>query len=268
VEAIMRLCLGTQVLAVAVLAGTSLAGADLPALRQRGALRVLAVDGSPRFFGLREDVPLGLDREILAGFARVEKLELAVVPVSTWDALIPTLAEGGGDVAAGGVTATEARRKIVDFTGEVFPSRQVAITRRPHRLVQTLDELRAERVGTIKGTAMADVIREARVPAANIDDGYASGRLPEALKSGRVTAIVLGIEDAIVAQQVDPELQLGVFLGSKQSLAFAVPKDAPALRRALDDYIANLRHTPTWDRLVVKYFGKAALEILQKAQSQ
>ena len=264
----MRIRLGTGALVVAVLSGTSLLGADLPALRQRGTLRVLAVDGSPRFFGLREDAPPGLDREVLAGFARVEKLELTVVPVSSWDALIPRLVEGSGDVAAGGVTATEAPRTLVEFTSEVFPSRQVVITRRPHRLVQTVDELRAERVGTIKGTAMADVIRGAHVPAANLDDGYASGKLPEALKSGRVTAIVLGIEDAIVAQEVDPELQLGLFLGPKQSLAFAVPKDAPALRRSLDDYIANLRHTPTWDRLVVKYFGKAALEILQKAQSQ
>ena len=56
------------------------------------------------------------------------------------------------------------------------------VTRRPHRPVETLDELRAERVGTIKGTAMADVVREARVPAANVDDGNASGKLPEALQ--------------------------------------------------------------------------------------
>jgi len=34
--------------------------------------------------------------------------------------------------------------------------------------------------------------------------------------------------------------------------------------QALDDYLANLRRTPTWSRLVVQYFGESALEILQK----
>jgi hypothetical protein len=37
---------------------------------------------------------------------------------------------------------------------------------------------------------------------------------------------------------------------------------------ALDDYVANLRKTASWSRLVVKYFGESALEILKKSRVQ
>lgn len=35
---------------------------------------------------------------------------------------------------------------------------------------------------------------------------------------------------------------------------------------ALDDYVANVRRTPTRGRLVVKYFGESGLEILKKSR--
>ena len=53
-----------------------------------------------------------------------------------------------------------------------------------------------------------------------------------------------------------------MFVGPAGSLAFGVRKDAPKLKAALDDYVANLRRTPTWSRLVLKYFGEQALSVL------
>lgn len=108
---------------------------------------------------------------------------LEVVPVAAWDALIPELLAGKGDLIAGRFTVTESRRKLIAFTSEVFPTRNVVLTRRPHRVVETLAELRQEKVGTVKG-------------------------------------------------------------------------------------IENLRRTPTWSRLVVKYFGETAPDVLKKARAE
>lgn len=70
----------------------------------------------------------------------------------------------------------------------------------------------------------------------------------------------------IVEARKDPALQIGGFLGPTTSVGFAVRKDAPGLRAALDDYVANLRRTPTWSRLVVKYFVESGLEILRRSR--
>jgi membrane-bound lytic murein transglycosylase F len=244
---------------------TAAAGADLREIEASGALRVLVVDGSPAFFNLKPGEP-GLDREILDGFARLHKLTVKPVEVDAWSGLVPALLEGKGDVIAGGVTVTPGRSRQVDFSGEVFPTRNVVVTRKPHRVVTSLAELREERVGTIKGSSMAEVIATAGVPAANLDDSLPSGGAPDALRKGRITATVSGIEDAFLYRRDDAAMQIGVFVGPAGSLAFGVRKDAPGLKAALDDYLNNLRRTPTWSRLVLKYFGADAPDILKRAR--
>jgi hypothetical protein len=47
-----------------------------------------------------------------------------------------------------------------------------------------------------------------------------------------------------------------------------VRRDEPQLRDSLNEYVENTRKTPTWSRLVVKYFGSAAPEILKKARAE
>ena len=254
-------------LALAALLAAPAARADLPDVLKRGSLRVLVMIDArrPEFFTLNETSP-GFDREVLQGFATLHHVKLEPVPVSGWDALIPSLLDGKGDLVGGRFTVTDSRKKLVAFTTEVFPTRNVVMTRKPHRVVNTLEELRGEKVGTIKGTSMAEAIAGAAVPAGRVDDGIPPGGFAEALKSGRVTAAVWGVESAIAAQRGDPDIQLGMFLGPPSSLAYAVRKEDTALLRALNDYISNLRRTPSWSRLVVDYFGADALEVLKKAR--
>jgi ABC-type amino acid transport substrate-binding protein len=222
----------------------------------------------PEFFSLAPGSPPGFDQEVLQGFAALHHLTLTPVPVTSWDTLIPALVEGKGDLIGGRFTATDSRRKLVDFTTEVFPTRLVVFTRKPHPPVHTLEQLRKEKVGTIKGTNMVEALAAAEMPAANVDDGIPPGGFDEALRAGRITAAVWGVESAIASQRQDPELQLGTFIGPPASLAYAVRKGDHALLEALNQYVDNLRKTPSWSRLVVKYFGEAAPEVLKKARGQ
>jgi ABC-type amino acid transport substrate-binding protein len=241
--------------------------ADLPEITQRGTLRVLAVLVNQQESFISTKPGTGFDRELLEGFASLHRVKLTIVPVASWDQLVPALSAGLGDVIAGRFTVTESRRHQIDFTLEVFPTRNVVLTRKPHRVVTTLEELRQERVGTVRGTSMAEAVSSAQVPAANVDDSIVTGTLPAALKAGKVTAIVLGVENAISDRREDPELQLGLFLGPPGSLAWGVRKTDTKLRQALDEYIASVRRTPTWSRLVVRYFGEDAPEVLKRARA-
>ena len=256
-------------LGLAVLVGAAPAAADLAEVKSRGALRVLVmgVRNGDEFFAPPGAHP-GFDREVLEGFANLHRVRLDVVPVASWDALVPELLAGKGDLVAGRFTVTESRKKLIAFTGEVFPTRNVVLTRRPHRVVRTVAELREEKVGTVKGTSLAEAVAAAGVPAGNVDSSVPSGTLPEALKSGQVGAVVIGVENAISAQRADPALQLGLFLGPPTSLAYGVRKSDTELLKALDEYVENLRRTPTWSRLVVKYFGEMAPEVLKKARTE
>src|SRR5262245_38136597 len=116
---------------------------DLPEVRQRGKLRAIlagdadAPDPQSRFLARKAGDFTGIEGEILAGFARQQKVELELVYIATWDQLLPALLQKKGDLIAGGMTATDERRKLIDFTSETFPTRDVVVTRRPHAAVQT-----------------------------------------------------------------------------------------------------------------------------------
>lgn len=267
----MTRCLSRTLAALGVLvfaSGGRLQALDLDEIEKRGTLRVLAVvlNQPDDFISMKPGV--GFDREVLDGFARLHRLRLEIIPQTSWDHLVPALQQGKGDLIAGRFTVTDSRRRLIEFTAEVFPTRNVVVTRRPRRSVATLEQLRQERVGTVKGTSLAEAVAAAGVPPANVDDSLPTGTLPAALKAGKVTAVVLGVENAISARQQDAELELGLFLGPPRSLAYGVRKEDKRLLESLDEYIGHFRRSASWSQLVVKYFGEQAPEVLKKARTE
>jgi ABC-type amino acid transport substrate-binding protein len=242
---------------------------DLSAIEQRGTLRALVILDDEREFisGRAGDKP-GLDYEILEGFARLQHVKLELVPVESWDGLVPALQQGRGDLIAGRFTITEARKQLIDFTVETFPTRNVVVTRKPHRPVTTLEQLRKERISVVKGTSMAALLPTLGVPAANIDLSVPTGGILVAMRAGRITCTVHEVYTAIVARRDDPAIELGMFVGDALSLAYGVRKTDPQLRAALNAHIDGVRHSPMWSRLVVKYFGESALDVLKDARDE
>ncbi len=243
---------------------------DLPALTARGTLRVIFVRQSmPEAVSIELGAPPGLEREMIEGFGALQRLKVEFVAVPAGVDRIPAFLAGKGDVIAGGFGITDERRKAVDFTAEVFPARHVVVTRLPHARIDTLDELRRVRVGTMKASSRAEEIAAAGVPPGHVDDSFAAAvDVVKGLRAGRVAAIVMGSGAALLETRKDPQLQLGLFLGPSvgRCTPGAFASDAPLLRQALDEYVTNFRRTSTWNRLVVKSYGELALEVLKNAR--
>jgi hypothetical protein len=156
---------------------------------------------------------------------------------------------------------------LIEFSAETFPSRMVVITRKPHPRVETMDALRAEKkLGTEKGTSWAQATLDAGVAPGNVDDSFLLQDLPEALRAGKVTAAIFQINAAIPAQARDPDLQLGMFVGTPGSQAYGVRRGDARLLAALNQYLESARHTPSWNRLLIKYFGTNAPEVLKESR--
>ena len=265
----MKLAALVPPIAVLALVSASPARADLAEIEARGVMRVLVIlDNETQFFSGRPGKTPGFDYEILDGFARAHRVRLELVPATAWETLIPLLLQGKADLIAGRFTKTESRQKVIDFTSEVFPTRNVVVTRKPHRVVKTLEELRKERVTVLRGTSMAELLQELGVPAQNIDYSIPTGGIPQALHEGRITCTVHEIHTAIVNQRSDPSLQIGLGIGPPVSLAYGVRKGDGRLLAALNAHLQNVRQAGIWNKLTVKYFGPAALDILQQARSQ
>jgi ABC-type amino acid transport substrate-binding protein len=259
----MRVPLGWAVLGLGTLAGA----ADLEQVRARGSLRVIvAADESAETFALTPGPDPGFERELIESFARLQGVALQVVTAEGYAERIPLLLRGEGDLIVA-IFDTEDRRKQVRFTAEVMPTHNVVVTQKPAAVVDDLAALRAlSSVGAIKGAKPAEAAAEAGVPGSALRLFDTRDGLLQALGAKQVAAVVLPISELALAGREFPGLQAGAIVGPPGRVAWAVRKEDTALQRALDEHIANVRHGPTWSRLIVKYFGDQALAVLGRAR--
>jgi ABC-type amino acid transport substrate-binding protein len=244
------------------LAAAFLSAADLPELKSRGVIRVVvAADEAPETFAMAEGESPGVEREMLEGFTRLHDLRLTVVTAKTHADRIPMLTRGEGDLIVA-IFDTPDRHRFVDFTVEVMPTHNVAVTVAPNPPVQTIEELRRGKVAAIRGAKPAEAVAEAGVPRASILLYDRVDDLVQALKTGQAAAAVLPVSELALASKRTPGLQAGVTVGLPGVVAWAVRKEDVALRAALDNYLASLRRGQGWSRLIVKYFGDEALSVL------
>jgi ABC-type amino acid transport substrate-binding protein len=252
---------------VAVLLGCPAAAvADLPEIQARGSLRVIAAEGEqPEMFDFEGDpAKPGFEREMVEGFAGLKRVKLDVVMVKTFADRIPALLRGEGDVVIGLVDTPERRRQI-DFTTALLPVRHVVVSSKPHPVVSSVESFRTKKVGTIKGTSWARETAAAGVPEPQVEYFADTDPMLDALTSGRIEAAVMTLSDYTLAATRRPTLEAGVSLGAPASAGWGVRKQDTKLRAELDKYLENLRSGPSWNRLIVVYFGEKALSILGRA---
>ena len=188
-------------------------------------------------------------------------LRLEVVRAPGYAERIPMLLRGEGDVIAA-IFDTPDRREKVAFTAEVIPTHNVAVTLPPQAAIARVEDLRAAKIGVIRGAKPAEAAAEAGVKPRDLVGYEKMDDLLRGLKTREVGAAVLPISELALAAKRVPGLQAGMTVGAPGTVAWAVRQEDTALRAAMDDYLANVRRSPSWSRLVVQYFGDQALAVL------
>ena len=248
----------------AAVSASRVAAADLSEVKARGTLRVIAAaDEAPETFSFDAAANPGFERELVEGFAKLQGLKVEAVKAKAYGERIPMLNRDEGDVIVA-IFDTADRRKLVDFTVEVMPTHNIAVTLDSRPLVKTIDELKELRVGAVKGAKPAEEAVEAGVPPRALHLYATQDEMTQALRKGSLDAVILPVSELVVASRQTQGLKAGCTVGPAGKVAWAVRRQDEALRAALDEYLTNVRRSPSWSRLIVKYFGDEALRVLGK----
>lgn len=182
---------------------------------------------------------------------------VAQFQTTAWDGIFPALAAGEFDAVASGVTITQERAQIVDFTIPYFEVDQ-AITVRVENEDYTLEDFTAEgssltlgaQTGTTNAMTAENMLGRDRVRL--YDDFNAA---IQGLLNGDVDGVMIDdvTADAFVQQYAG---RLTVEIRNVESgdrLGFAVPKGSD-LVDALDAGIRMIQEDGTLDALIEKWF--------------
>ncbi|HET9474088.1 MAG TPA: lytic transglycosylase F, partial [Steroidobacteraceae bacterium] len=258
----------------AVPAGVPVWTGDYPSLAERRAVRMLVVYSKTFYFidkgqqrGITYDMGMELEKYLnAANKDRTRPIRVVFIPVAR-DKLLPALAAGVGDVAAGGLTITPERSKLVDFTAAGADNiSEILVTGPDVTAPSSVDELSGRSVYLRASSAYHEslVALNARLAAAGkppveivaADESLEDEDILEMVNAGLVDATVVDSYVADFWKEIFPDIrpQPGVVLRSNAQIAWAIRKDSPEFRKALDGFIAkNRMGTMTGNMLFKRY---------------
>lgn len=204
---------------------------------------------------------VGFDIDLIRLLAQKAGYKDIKIVSMDFDSLIPALTQGKIDVIAAGMTITEERKKVVDFTNPYWDADQAILVRKDSSFKpKSVDDLNGKTVGVETGTTGEDYIKkyaEEHGLKINIKEYSSFVLAVQDLINGRLDAVVM---DAPVAKMFENKYPVTVsaIIETGEKYGFAVRKGDTELLQALNKALEEVKNSPEWNKLVEKYFGSTS----------
>ena len=176
---------------------------------------------------------------------------------SDFDGLVPSLRAGKIDAILASVTVTEARRKIIDFSSQVFSSPSAMV----FKAGTDLGDAKGKSVGYLQGSTQETYAKRVLAPKGMKVVAYADQEQVYAdLVAGRLNASLQDAQQAQSGFLRSPQgagFELGKVIESElmpSMSAIGIAKGNQALKTLLDQGLAALHADGTYARLQEQYF--------------
>lgn len=230
---------------------------DLDGLKKRRHIRVLTTLNKTNFF-LQKGYIHGFEYELLKGYEKflnrgVKKKELRIVlefiPTSR-DQLIPKLVDGYGDIAAAGLTITERRRRLADFTTPYLTGvEELAVTHSRASKPVKIEDISGRRAYVRKSSSYYESLltlnkrlkksgkREVQIVAA--DENLETEDILELVNSGAVDLTFCDSHIAAIWSGVFQNLVIcdSLKLRTGGKIAWMIRRKSPLLMASLNGYL-------------------------------
>ena len=205
--------------------------------------------------GTTADLMRDFERHLNTKYAReLGKRPLTVyMIVTTRDKLLSGVAEGLGDIAVGNLTATEERRKIVDFFAPTDrkPVQELIVLGPASPAVATLDDLSGKTIHVRKATSYYESVvalnkrfareRKAPMKIVELSDALEDEDKLEMLSAGLLELVVVDDWKARMWAQVLPKIKVreDLVMRAEGNIGWAIRKGSPKLAAEVADFNAN-----------------------------
>ncbi|SAL83290.1 lytic transglycosylase catalytic subunit [Caballeronia choica] len=236
---------------------------DFDAMLERRSIRFLVPYSRTLYFN-DKGRERGLTAELARDFERYVNMryasQLGKRPVTvfliptTRDKLLTNLQTGLGDISAGNLTATDERRKLVDFVAprDRKPVRELIVTGPRAPAIVTLDDLAGKQVYVRKATsyyesltALNERFRKAGKPVMQITllpDALEDEDTLEMLNAGMLGIVVVDDWKAELWAQALPQIKVreDLVVRSGGYVGWAIRKNSPQLQAAVTDFYTEV----------------------------
>ncbi|EKK4013502.1 basic amino acid ABC transporter substrate-binding protein [Cronobacter sakazakii] len=139
-------------LLMAALAGSAFAAQETYVVGAGGTYRPFEFENSQKQLE-------GFDIDIIKAIAKAENFNVKLVN-TPWEGIFATLGSGDRDILISGITITDKRKQMVDFSAPYFPAEQSIVVAADSK-VDSLAALKNEKVGVVNSSTGDIVVSDA-----------------------------------------------------------------------------------------------------------
>lgn len=194
---------------------------------------------------------VGFDIELIGEISKLINKDIEVEDMA-FDGLLPALQTKKIDLIIAGMTATEERKKFVNFSESYYKSQQAIVVNKDENGINNFDNLIGKEVGVVLGYTGDIIVSE--MANVKVQRYNATSEAIMSLKSKKVQAVVLDYEPAKNYSAQNPELKLIETDSQSEEYAIAIRKEDTQLLNDINKALATLKENGTYDALLNKYF--------------
>lgn len=194
---------------------------------------------------------VGFDIELIGEISKLINKDIEVEDMA-FDGLLPALQTKKIDLIIAGMTATEERKKFVNFSESYYKSQQAIVVNKDENGINNFDNLIGKEVGVVLGYTGDIIVSE--MANVKVQRYNATSEAIMALKSKKVQAVVLDYEPAKNYSAQNPELKLIETDSQSEEYAIAIRKEDTQLLNDINKALATLKENGTYEALLNKYF--------------
>ncbi len=217
---------------------------------------------SPTTYYETPEGPAGFEYDLVKSFATYLGVKPRFVVAEKFNDILPRLIKGDADLAAAGITVTEARSKLVRFGPPYQEIRQQVIYRLGTDRPAGAEQLVGRQIEVQAGTSYAERLSELKPQYPELKWTEVDKETEELLQLVWEGLLEISVADSnIVAinRQYFPELQVAFNLQKPESLAWAfAPGEDRSLHNAAVKFLEQSRASGELTQLIDRYYGPAS----------
>ena len=198
---------------------------------------------------------VGIDAEIAGAIAEKLGLELQIDDME-FDSIIESVKGGKADMGLAGMTVTEERKEIIDFTASYATGVQVVIVKEDSAIA-SIDDLKGKKIGVQLGTTgdiyASDTTENGGYGEDNVIRYKTGADAVQALKAGKVQAVIIDNEPAKAFVAANEGLEILDGEWTKEDYAIAIAKENTELLTKVNDALAELEDEGKLAEIINKY---------------
>jgi polar amino acid transport system substrate-binding protein len=207
-------------------------------------IRAAVVPESPPNLFMEDGRITGLDLELFEAYCKSRGCRLRIDMYDDWQGMLGAVVSGQADVAFSGISITEKRRALMDFSQPYMDSAWHLVSLEGRDLaIKTIDDLKHYSIGYTRGAAYGNFIKshlesQGIYPLDRVKLYASDNDVMADLRSGRLDLALLDAAQAAFHRRSLPLRDTWVFSGLDQ-YGFAFPRGS-VLREDVDRYLAEL----------------------------